>query len=89
MHTHTAVDADLTIIRSKRVAVIGYGNQGEAHALNLRDSGVDDLLIGACEGSAGGEKARVAGFPVMHNAEAVQGADVVVLGAPDEKLPEI
>src|SRR6478752_4240276 len=89
MPTCTAADADLAIIRSKRVAIIGYGNQGEAHALNLRDSGVDDLLIGAREGSAGGEKARAACFPVMGNVEAVHGADVVVLGAPDENLPEI
>lgn len=89
MPTYTVDEADLTIIRSKRVAIIGYGNQGEAHALNLRDSGVANVVIGAREGSASGEKAREAGFPVMANADAVREADVVVLGAPDEKLPEI
>jgi ketol-acid reductoisomerase len=89
MPTHTAANADLEIIKGKRVAVIGYGNQGEAHALNLRDSGVANIIIGAREGSASGEKARAAGFPVMANADAVRDADVVVLGAPDEKLPEI
>jgi ketol-acid reductoisomerase len=89
MKAYTAADADLAIIRAKRVAVIGYGNQGEAHALNLRDSGVADVAVGAREGSASGEKARAAGFPVMANADAVREADVVVLGAPDEKLPEI
>src|ERR1051326_537877 len=89
MNTYTAADADLAIIRSKRVAVIGYGNQGEAHALNLRDSGVADVVIGARDASASGEKARDAGFPVLSNAQAVREADVVVLGAPDEKLPEI
>lgn len=89
MPTYTAADADLAIIRNKRVAVIGYGNQGEAHALNLRDSGVASIFIGAREGSAGGEKARAAGFPVVTNAEAVREADIIVLGAPDEKLPEI
>ncbi|MBV8799010.1 MAG: ketol-acid reductoisomerase [Alphaproteobacteria bacterium] len=89
MKTYTAADAEFTIICSKRVAVIGYGNQGEAHALNLRDSGVADVMIGAHEGSASGEKARAAGFPVLSNAQAVREADVVVLGAPDEKLPEI
>jgi ketol-acid reductoisomerase len=89
MPTYTAADADLGIIRSKRVAIIGYGNQGEAHALNLRDSGVADVVIGAREGSASAEKARAAGFPVLSNVDAMRKADVVVLGAPDEKLPEI
>lgn len=87
--TYTSADADLAIVRGKRVAVIGYGNQGHAHALNLRDSGVANIVIGAREGSATGEKARAAGFPVMNNADAAREADVVVLGSPDEKLPEI
>src|SRR5436305_15202350 len=89
MPTYTAADADLAIIRSKRVAIIGYGNQGEAHALNLRDSGAASVVIGARDGSTAGEKAKAAGFPVMRNADAVRQADIVVLGAPDEKLPEI
>ncbi|HEY1962146.1 MAG TPA: ketol-acid reductoisomerase [Rhizomicrobium sp.] len=87
--TYTAADADLAIIRSKRVAVIGYGNQGEAHALNLRDNGVAHVVIGARGDSASGENARSAGFPVLAIADAVQDADIVVLGAPDEKLSEI
>jgi len=89
MPTYTSADADLAIIRRKRVAIIGYGNQGHAHALNLRDSGVNDVVVGARDGSATAEKARAAGFPVMSIADAVREADVVVLGAPDEKLPEI
>ncbi|MBV9570972.1 MAG: ketol-acid reductoisomerase [Alphaproteobacteria bacterium] len=89
MTTYTAADADLAIVRAKRVAIIGYGNQGEAHALNLRDSGVTTVAIGAREESTTGEKARAAGFTVLSNADAVREADVVVLGAPDEKLPEI
>src|SRR2546423_3444176 len=89
MPTYTSANADLAIIRSKRVAIIGYGNQGEAHALNLRDSGVADVAIGAREGSASGEKARAAGFSVLPIADAAREADVVVLGAPDETLPEI
>jgi len=87
--TYTSADADLAIIRGKRVAIIGYGNQGHAHALNLRDSGVTNVVVGAREGSATGDKARAVGFPVMSIADAVREADVVVLGAPDEKLPEI
>ncbi len=89
MKAYTAADADLAIIQGKRVAIIGYGNQGEAHALNLRDSGVTNILIGARENSASGEKARAAAFTVMPNGDAAREADVVVLGAPDEKLPEI
>src|SRR5689334_17169119 len=89
MTTYTAADADLSIIKGKRVAVIGYGNQGEAHALNLRDGGVSDIVISAREGSATGEKARSAGFPVLTSADAAREANVVVLGAPDEKLPDI
>src|SRR4051812_38017732 len=75
MRTYTAADTDLAIIRSRRVAIIGYGNQGEAHALNLRDSGVD-VVIGARNGSASGGKARAAGFAVLQNLEAVREADV-------------
>jgi ketol-acid reductoisomerase len=89
MPTYTTADADLEIVRSKRIAIVGYGNQGEAHALNLRDSGVANVVIGARDGSATGAKAKAAGFPVMRNADAVRQADIVVLGAPDEKLPEI
>ncbi len=89
MPTYTAADADLALIKARRVAIIGYGNQGKAHALNLRDSGVTNVIIGAREGSVSGEAARAAGFVVPSNAGAVREADVVVLGAPDEKLPEI
>jgi ketol-acid reductoisomerase len=81
-------DADLETVRGKRVAVIGYGNQGHAHALNLRDSGVKHVVIGARDGASAG-RAKAAGFAVMDDADAVRDADVVVLGAPDEKLPEI
>jgi ketol-acid reductoisomerase len=89
MPTWTAADADLAIIRGKRIAIIGYGNQGEAHALNLRDSGVADVVVGARGASASGERAKAAGFPVLGTADAARHADIVVLGAPDEKLPEI
>ncbi len=88
MTTYSSKDADLEIVRSKRVAIVGYGNQGHAHALNLRDSGVKHVTIGARDG-ASAERARDAGFAVKDNAEAARDADIVVLGAPDEKLPEI
>ncbi|HTQ13620.1 MAG TPA: ketol-acid reductoisomerase [Rhizomicrobium sp.] len=88
MKTYTAQDADLALVRGRKIAVIGYGNQGAAHALNLRDSGVTDVAIGARPG-ASADRARAAGFAVAENAQAVRNADVVVLGAPDEKLPGI
>ena len=76
-------DADLSIIQSKKVAVIGYGSQGHAHALNLRDSGVD-VTVGLREGSASRAKAENEGLKVASVAEATAGADVVVILAPDQ-----
>lgn len=76
-------DTDLSIIRGKRVAVIGYGNQGRAQALNLRDSGVP-VIIGQRDGSARRAQVRAEGFDVMTAAEATAKADVVMLLAADE-----
>lgn len=75
-------DADLSIIQGRKVAVIGYGSQGHAHAMNLRDSGVE-VAIGLREGSTSREKAEEAGFQVFTNAEAAKWADVIMLLAPD------
>jgi len=76
-------DADLSLIQSKKVAVIGYGSQGHAHSLNLRDSGVD-VTVGLREGSASRAKAENEGLKVASVAEAVAGAEVVVILAPDQ-----
>ncbi|GGD17190.1 ketol-acid reductoisomerase [Nocardioides daphniae] len=76
-------DADLTLIQGKKVAVIGYGSQGHAHALNLRDSGVD-VRIGLPEGSKSRAKAEDEGFTVLTPAEAAAEADVIVILAPDQ-----
>jgi len=76
-------DADLSVIQSKRVAVIGYGSQGHAHALNLRDSGVE-VVVGLREGSRSIAKAEEAGLIVKPIAEAVAWADVVTILAPDQ-----
>ncbi len=77
-------DADLNLIKSKKVAVIGYGSQGHAHAMNLRDSGVAEVIVALREGSPTRAKAEGAGFKVMTAAEAAAWADVVMVLSPDE-----
>jgi len=81
-------DADLSIIRGKKVAVIGYGSQGHAHALNLKDSGVQ-VVVGLRVDSASRDKAARAGLDARDVGEAVKGADVVMILAPDEKQAAI
>ncbi len=77
-------DADINLIKSKKVAVIGYGSQGHAHAMNMRDSGVENVVVALRPGSGSAAKAEAAGFKVMGNAEAAAWADVVMVLAPDE-----
>jgi len=77
-------DCDLSIIRGKRVAVIGYGSQGRTHALNLRDSGVTDIVIGLKAASTTRAKAQADGFPVLTAGEAAASADVVAVMVSDE-----
>jgi ketol-acid reductoisomerase len=77
-------DADVNLVKSKKVAIIGYGSQGHAHANNLRDSGVKDIVVALRPGSASAAKAETAGFKVMGNAEAAKWADIVMILAPDE-----
>jgi ketol-acid reductoisomerase len=76
-------DADLGRLRGKKVAVLGYGSQGHAHSLNLKDSGVD-VVVGLYQGSQSWPKAEAAGLTVMTNAEAVKAADVVMFTVPDQ-----
>ena len=75
-------------ITQKKIAVLGFGSQGHAHALNLKDSGCE-VAVGLYEGSKSREKAEQEGLPVMSNAEAVQWADVVMMLLPDEKQPAV
>ncbi|MBI3418963.1 MAG: ketol-acid reductoisomerase [Proteobacteria bacterium] len=77
-------DADVNLIKAKKVAIVGYGSQGHAHAQNLRDSGVKDGIVALRKGSASVAKAEKAGFKVMEPAEAAKIADVMMILTPDE-----
>ena len=77
-------DADLSLLKGKKIAVIGYGSQGHAHALNLKDSG-QDVRVGLHEGSKSWNKVKEAGLPVMTVAEAAKEADIIMIVAPDTK----
>ena len=81
-------DADLNLIKNKKVAVIGFGSQGHAHAQNMRDSGVKDVVIAARPG-ASAKKAEAAGFKVMSVADAAKWADVMMMVTPDELQADI
>jgi ketol-acid reductoisomerase len=76
-------DADLSLIKRKHVAIIGYGSQGHAHANNLRDSGVK-VTVGLRKGGASWAKAKNAGLPVKSVGDAVKGADIIMILLPDE-----
>jgi len=84
MKVYYDADADLGLIKDKKIAIVGYGSQGHAHAQNLRDSGVSDVAIALRAGSATAKKAEGAGFQVMTNADAAAWADIVMILAPDE-----
>jgi ketol-acid reductoisomerase len=82
-------DADLNLIKGKKVVVIGYGSQGHAHALNLRDSGVKDVAVALRKGSQGVAKAEGEKLKVMEVAEAAKWADVMMMLTPDELQADI
>ena len=81
-------DADPSIIKGKKVAIIGYGSQGHAHAQNLKDNGVN-VIVGLHEGSKSIDKAKKDGLEVMSVSEASRWADVIMLLAPDTVQPKI
>jgi len=84
MHVYYDKDADLSIIQNMKVVVVGYGSQGHAHANNLRDSGVKQVVIGLRPGSDSWRKAENAGFEVAEVPDAVKDADLVMILTPDE-----
>jgi len=81
-------DCDLSLIKGKTVAIIGYGSQGHAHALNLHESGVN-VVVGLRKGGASWSKAENAGLKVQEVAEAVKGADLVMILLPDENIAQV
>src|SRR5215470_8698982 len=81
-------DADLNLLKGKQVAIIGYGSQGHAHALNLRDSGVN-VVVGLYEGSPSAERAKEEGLKVLSVAEATKTSDIIMILLPDEKQKKI
>ncbi len=81
-------DCNLSVLKDKTVAVVGYGSQGHAHALNLHDSGVK-VIVGLYEGSKSAQKAKDAGLTVMNTADAVKQADLVMILVNDEKQPAL
>ena len=81
-------DCDVSLLRDKTIAVIGYGSQGHAHALNLKDSGAD-VVVGLYEGSKSLDVARKAGLRAMLTADAVRAADLVMILVNDEKQPAL
>src|SRR6202030_865900 len=82
-------DADINLIKGKKIVIIGYGSQGHAHALNLRDSGVKDVAVALRKGSQGVKKAQGEKLKVMEVAEAAKWADVMMMLTPDELQGEI
>ena len=82
-------DADVGLVKKKKIAVIGYGSQGHAHALNLRDSGVKNVVVALREGSASAKKAKAEKLKVMTVAEAAKWADVVMMLSPDEGQAQV
>jgi len=89
MRVYYDTDADLNLIKAKKVCIVGFGSQGHAHALNLKDSGVKDIVVALREGSATAKKVEAAGLKVMTVADAAKWADLMMMAAPDELQAEI
>jgi len=88
MTVYGDADADLTHLKGKKIAVIGYGSQGHAHAQNLRDSGMD-VVVGLRRGGSSWPKAEAAGFKVLDTAEAAKWGDIIMILVPDELAGEL
>ena len=89
MRVYYDTDADLGLIKSKKVGIIGFGSQGHAHALNLKDSGIKNIAIGLRDGSSSAKKAKDSGLKVMSVSELSAWADMIMMCTPDEIQPDI
>ena len=89
MRVYYDQDADLGLIKSKKVVIVGYGSQGHAHAANLKESGVKEVAVALREGSSSAPKAEAAGFKVMTVADAAAWGDVIMMLTPDELQADI
>ena len=89
MRVYYDSDADINLIKAKKVAIVGYGSQGRAHALNLKDSGVKDVAIALRPGSATARKVEADGLTVLSVADAAKWADLIMMCAPDELQADI
>lgn len=89
MRVYYDQDADLNLVKSRKIAIIGYGSQGRAHAMNLKDSGVEGVVVALREGSTTALKAEADGFKVMNVAEAAAHADLMMMATPDELQADI
>ncbi len=89
MRVYYDSDADINLIKKKKVVIVGYGSQGHAHAQNLKDSGVKDVRVALRAGSASAAKAKTAGFEVMEPSDAAKWADVVMVLTPDEMQADL
>ena len=82
-------DADLDLIKDKQICIVGYGSQGHAHALNLRDSGVKNILIALRKDSSSVKKAKDDGFKVVEVDEGAKTSDICMVLVPDEKQADL
>ncbi|MBU2534231.1 MAG: NAD(P)-binding domain-containing protein, partial [Alphaproteobacteria bacterium] len=82
-------DADINLIKGKKVTIVGYGSQGRAHALNLKDSGCKEITVALRTGSATAKKAEADNLPVKSVADAAKDADMIMMCAPDELQADI
>ena len=82
-------DADINLIKDKKIAIVGYGSQGHAHAINLKDTGAPNVAVALRENSASKPKAKNAGFEVMTPANAAAWADIIMMLTPDELQSDI
>ena len=82
-------DADINLIKNKKIVIVGYGSQGHAHAINLKDSGMENVVVALREDSSSVKKAENAGFKVMNPSEAAKWADIMMMLTPDELQSEI